>query len=53
MRAKAYLRVQRVRWLGNACKPKPHIGDGWIGSRLFGMVDGSGASYDIGQSLGE
>ena len=53
MRAKPNVRVQRVRWLENACKAKPHIGAGWMGSRLFGMVDGNSASYDTGQSLGE
>ena len=55
MRAKPDLRGQRVHWLGDACKPKPHIGDGWIVSRLFVMVDGNGASLsdDTGQSLSD
>ena len=50
MRAKPDL---RVHWLENACKPKPHIGAGWIGSRLFGIIDGKGASYDTEQFLSD
>lgn len=41
-----------VGWEMHA-KPKPHIGDGWIDSRLFGLVDGKGASYDSRQSLSD